>query len=171
MPHRPRATRRRPRRRSVDRPGRSRPRPPPPPRPAAPRRARPDRARASGSRRARGRTLGAVPVRLAFVGQRVFFELCSLEHPTDGIAPTFIDFRHDADPRPLRAQLEALDPDVIWVWRPEIVPPGLLHGLRARRVGYLTEPLPRPADDEPHEDLTLRLEYLTAAHPSHYDRT
>jgi hypothetical protein len=111
-----------------------------------------------------------VPVRLAFVGQRVFFELCSLEHPADGIEPTFIDFRHDADPRPLRAQLEALDADVIWVWRPEIVPPGLLHGLRAQRVGYLTEPLPRPGDDEPHHDLTQRLDYLKAADPANYDR-
>jgi hypothetical protein len=111
-----------------------------------------------------------VPVRLAFVGQRVFFELCSLEHPAAGIEPTFIDFRHDADPRPLRTQLEALDPDVIWVWRPEIVPPGLLHGLRAQRVGYLTEPLPRPGDSEPHTDLTQRLEYLKAADPANYDR-
>jgi hypothetical protein len=111
-----------------------------------------------------------VPVRLAFVGQRVFFELCSLEHPADGIEPTFIDFRHDADPRPLRAQLEQLDPDVIWVWRPEIVPPGLLQDLRAKKIGYLTEPLPRPGENEPHADLVQRLEYLKAADPANYDR-
>ena len=93
-------------------------------------------------------------MRLAFVGQRVFFELCSLEHPADGIEPTFIDFRHDADPRPLRAQLEQLDPDVIWVWRPEIVPPGLLHGLagRARRLPHRAAPPPRrdSAPRRPH---------------------
>jgi hypothetical protein len=111
-----------------------------------------------------------MPVRVAFVGQRVFFELSSLEHPVDGIEPTFIDFRQDADPRPLRARLEALDPDVIWVWRPEIVPPGLLSGLRARKVGYLTEPLPRPGEAKPHRDLTQRLEYLRAADRSTYDR-
>lgn len=109
-------------------------------------------------------------MRLAFVGQRVFFELCSLEHPAEGIEPTFIDFRHDADPRPLRAQLEALDPDVIWVWRPEIVPPALLQGLRAQRVGYLTEPLPRAGETAPHADLAQRLEYLEAADPANYDR-
>jgi hypothetical protein len=111
-----------------------------------------------------------VPRRLAFVGQRVFFELCSLEHAVDGLEPAFLDFRHDADPGPLRAALEDLDPDVIWVWRPEIVPPGLLHGLRAKRVGYLTEPLPRPGDDDPHPDLVQRLEYLRATDPSNFDR-
>ena len=112
---------------------------------------------------------GPVPTRLAFVGQRVFFELCSLEHTAGDLEPTFLDFRHDADPRPLRAALEALDPDVIWVWRPEIAPPGLLTDLRARRVGYLTEPLPRPGD-APHPDLTQRLDYLRATDPANFDR-
>jgi hypothetical protein len=104
------------------------------------------------------------------VGQRVFFELCSLEHPTDGIEPAFIDFRHDADPRPLRSELERLDPDVIWVWRPEIIPPGLIADLRAQKIGYLTEPLPRPGDTEPHPDLAQRLEYLKLADPANFDR-
>ena len=110
-----------------------------------------------------------MPTRLAFVGQRVFFELCSLEHTAGDLEPTFLDFRHDADPRPLRAALEALDPDVIWVWRPEIVPPGLLTDLRARRVGYLTEPVARPGD-APHPDLTQRLDYLKATDPANFDR-
>jgi hypothetical protein len=109
-----------------------------------------------------------MPLRLAYVGQRVYFELCSLEQPVDGLEPTFIDFRHDAPPRPLREQLEQLDPDVIWVWRPEIVPPGLFDGLRAKRIGYLTEPLPRPGD-EPHPDLEQRLEYLRATDQVNFD--
>ncbi len=111
-----------------------------------------------------------MPRRLAFVGQRVFFELCSLEEPAGDLEPTFLDFRHDADPGPLRAALEDLDPDVIWVWRPEIIPPGLLHGLRAQRVGYLTEPLPRPGDEAPHPDLAQRLDYLRATDPTNFDR-
>jgi hypothetical protein len=110
-----------------------------------------------------------VPLRLAFVGQRVFFELCSLEHPAGGLEPTFVDFRHDADPEPLLARLHAFDPDVIWVWRPEIIPAGLLAPFRAAKVGFLTEPLPRGADNG-HPDLAQRLEYLAATDPANFDR-
>ena len=111
-----------------------------------------------------------LPLRLAFVGQRVFFELCSLEEPADDVHPAFIDFRHGADPRPLRERLDALDPDVVFVWRPEIVPPGVLHGLRAKRIGYLTEPLPRDGNGaDPHPDLALRLSHLRAADPANFD--
>jgi hypothetical protein len=113
-----------------------------------------------------------VPLRLAFVGQRVFFELCSLEHPAGGLEPRFIDFRHDADPGPLLSELQAFDPDVIWVWRPEIVPAGLLAPFRATKVGYLTEPLPRPGDDDGdvHPDLATRLTYLQATDAANFDR-
>ena len=108
-------------------------------------------------------------VSLAFVGQRAFFEIDSLEHPADGIVPSFIDFRHGADPRPLREQLDAIDPDVIFVWRPEIIPPGFLRDSRAKRIGYLTEPLPRPGDTDPHADLTARLGYLELADRDNFD--
>jgi hypothetical protein len=108
--------------------------------------------------------------RIAFVGQRIFFELTSLEHATDGLEPLYIDFRQDADARALREQLEAFDPDVIWVWRPEIVPAGLLKEFRAVKVGYLTEPLPRPGDEDPHSDLTTRDGYMRATDKTQYDR-
>jgi len=111
-----------------------------------------------------------VATRLAFVGQRAYFEIDSLEEPADGVVPEFFDFRHGADPRPLREQLDAFDPDVIFVWRPEILPPGFLQDSRAQRIGYLTEPLPRPGDDAPHEDLRTRLGYLEMADPANFDR-
>ena len=109
-------------------------------------------------------------VRLAFIGQRAFFEIDSLEEPADGIEPRFFDFRHGADPRPLRDALDAFDPDVVFVWRPEILPHGFLHASRAARIGYLTEPLPRPGDPNPHSDLTARLGYLELADPANFDR-
>jgi hypothetical protein len=110
-----------------------------------------------------------VAVSLAFVGQRAFFEIDSLEHPADGIVPSFIDFRHGADPRPLREQLDAIDPDVIFVWRPEIIPPGFLRDSRARRIGYLTEPLPRPGGNG-HPDLDIRMGNLRRTDPHNFDR-
>ena len=57
-------------------------------------------------------------------------------------SPAFFEFRRDADARALRGDLRAFDPDVAIVFRPEIIPAGALHGLRARTVGFLTEPLP-----------------------------
>lgn len=110
-------------------------------------------------------------VRVAFVGQRVFFEQCSLQRPAAGLHPTFVDFRQGADARALRAALEALDADVVFVFRPEVIPKGLFAGLRARTIGYLTEPLPRKLKGaKPHPDLAQRLAYLRAADSANFDR-
>ncbi len=110
------------------------------------------------------------PRRVAFVGQRTFFEACALE---DGVVPglraAFLEFRAGADPAALRARLDALDPDVVVVFRPEVLPAGLLAGLRALVLGFLTEPLPRG----PHvtsRDLAGRLWELRRADPADVDR-
>ena len=83
------------------------------------------------------------PIRVAFVGQDVYFRVCSLAQPAGGLEPTFVDFRTGARESVLLAALERLDPDVVVVFRPEIIPRGLFGLLRAMTVGYLTEPLPR----------------------------
>jgi len=107
---------------------------------------------------------------VAFVGQRTFFEACALE---DGVAPalrtTFLEFRSGADPAALRARLDALDPDVVVAFRPEILPPGLLRGLRATVLGFLTEPLPR-GHRTSNRDLEGRLWELRHADPANVDR-
>jgi hypothetical protein len=108
-------------------------------------------------------------VRVAFVGQSVFFKQCSLEQPADGVQPAFVDFRSAAAPEPLIAALRELDPDVVLVFRPEIVPDGLFDGLRAVTIGYLTEPLPRAAGDD-HPDLQARLRWLKEVDPHNFDR-
>ena len=82
------------------------------------------------------------PLRLAFVGQRVYFHYCALEAPADGVEPAFFDFRFGGRVDELLAGLEAFAPHVVFVWRPEIVPAGAFDGLDAVTVGYLTEPLP-----------------------------
>ncbi|HLH14449.1 MAG TPA: hypothetical protein VKV16_06635, partial [Solirubrobacteraceae bacterium] len=66
--------------------------------------------------------MSAGSLRVAFVGQSVYFRQCALERPAAGVEPTFIDFRAAAPPEPLLEALEALDPDVVLVFRPEIVP-------------------------------------------------
>ncbi len=109
------------------------------------------------------------PLRIAFVGQSVYFQQCALESPADGLDPTFIDFRAAAAPEPLLARLDELDPDVVLVFRPEIIPPGLFAGLRALRIGYLTEPLPRSVGDH-HPDLQARLWWLEQVDAENFDR-
>jgi hypothetical protein len=108
-------------------------------------------------------------LRVAFVGQGVYFAQCSLEQPADGVNPTFFDFRAMAPPEPLIAKLQELDPDVVLVFRPEILPEGLFHSLRAVRIGYLTEPLPRGRDSN-HPDLLSRMRDLEAVDPENFDR-
>ena len=100
------------------------------------------------------------PLRLAFVGQSTFFEACALDSGTSSRFDTaFHEFRGGADIAPLLSALAASDPDVVVVFRPEIIPAGAFAGLRATTVGFLTEPLPRTAGgrDASHEDLERRL--------------
>jgi hypothetical protein len=114
---------------------------------------------------------GPTPLRVAFVGQATFFEACSLGPGPHGLQPRFFEFRRDADAGALVGELRAFDPDVAIVFRPEIVPPGALHGLRARTVGFLTEPLPRRLDGAPvHDDLERRLWELRHVDPTNFDR-
>lgn len=108
--------------------------------------------------------------RVAFVGQRIYFEQCSLSRPAGGLEPTFIDFRQGATTGPLVDHLRAFDPDVVLVFRPEIIPAGLFHELRATTIGYLTEPLPRDGRRAAHDDLWDRLGWLREVDPGNFDR-
>jgi hypothetical protein len=115
--------------------------------------------------------LASRPARLAFVGQGTFFEACSLGPGDHGFATTFVEFRGGAEPGPLREALDAFDPDVVVVFRPEIIPAGLFGGLRARTVGFLTEPLPRTGAGAPkHDDLERRLWELGHVDRTNFDR-
>ena len=109
-------------------------------------------------------------LRLAFVGQREYFHYTSLEAPAGGVEPRFLDFRPDGDPAPLTAAIDAFDPHVVFVWRPELIPHGAFEHVRAITVGYLTEPLPRPGAADPHPDLQTRLDNLERADPRNFDR-
>jgi hypothetical protein len=111
----------------------------------------------------------ASPLRIAFVGQSVYFSQCALELPAAGLDPVFLDFRAAAPPEPLLARLEAHDPDVVLVFRPEIIPAGLFGALRALTIGYLTEPLPR-SDGVDHADLRTRLWWLEQVDATNFDR-
>ncbi|MBI5105940.1 MAG: hypothetical protein HZB46_13350 [Solirubrobacterales bacterium] len=104
-------------------------------------------------------------MRLAFVGQQVYFHYMALEAPTDGVEPRFVDLQAGA----VREQLDAFAPDVVVVFRPELLEPGMLADLDAVTIGFLTEPLPRPGRPS-HPDLETRLGYLRAADPANFDR-
>jgi len=112
---------------------------------------------------------GSLPLRVAFVGQRTYFELSSQRSASAAIDPTFVEFRSGADPAGLRSTLQALDPHVIVVFRPELVAAGLFQGIEALTLGILTEPLPRVGDPT-HPDLVRRLGDLAALNPDEFDR-
>src|SRR4051812_22823563 len=96
--------------------------------------------------------------RVAFVGQATFFEACALGPGGHGFEPRFFEYRAGADANRLVVALRSFDPDVVLVFRPEIVPCGAFQDVRALTVGFLTEPLPRTARGAPvHDDLVKRL--------------
>ena len=114
------------------------------------------------------------PQRVAFVGQATFFEACSLEPEAGesaGLKPQFFEFRQGGDGEGLLAALEAFAPQVVVVFRPEILPAGLLYELPGAVIGFLTEPLPRGGDGAPrHDDLERRLWELRQVDPLNVDR-
>lgn len=109
-------------------------------------------------------------VKVLFVGQRTYFESSALNHATEAIEPQFVDFRDRDDPAALVHALENFDPDVVIVFRPEIIPAGLFHGVEAATLGILTEPLPRATTRNEHPDLERRLNYLSGIDGSNFDR-
>jgi hypothetical protein len=111
----------------------------------------------------------AQPLRVAFVGQSVFFAQCALQQPAGGIEPVFVDFRAGVPPDAMLAELEQLDPDVVVVFRPEIIPTGVFGPLRALTIGYLSEPLPRTSG-RAHADLDQRMWWMRKLDPSNFDR-
>jgi hypothetical protein len=109
------------------------------------------------------------PLRVSFVGQAVYFEQCYLEAPAGGLVPTFIDFRAGVHSGPLLGALQAVEPDVVLVFRPEIIPRGLFDSVHAVTIGYLTEPLPRTGQAG-HADLHERMETLKRVDAGNFDR-
>jgi hypothetical protein len=89
--------------------------------------------------------------------------------PTAGVEPRFVDFRGGANTGELLSQLGAFAPDVVVVFRPEIIPAGLFGSLPTPVVGFATEPLPR-AGEESHDNLEWNLIELDRADRSNFDR-
>ena len=109
------------------------------------------------------------PFRVAFVGQQTYFEVCSQLSSNVVVEPSFVEFRAGADADAMRRRLKQIDPHVVVVFRPEIIPAGVLRSVQALTVGYLTEPLPR-SDGDPHPDLERRLQDLAMVDPDQFDR-
>ena len=108
--------------------------------------------------------------RLAFVGQTTYFAACALQGRAGSIDACFIDFREGASAAALTKRLRDASPDVVVVFKPEIVPSGLLADLDATTIGYLTEPLPRAASEDAHPDLERRLRNLRSIDAASFDR-
>lgn len=110
-------------------------------------------------------------MRLAFVGQSTFFRACVPPPDAGGLRAIFLEFRHGAHPEGMRAALDAFGPDAVVVFRPEILPHGLLADLDAPVVGFLTEPIPRRAEGRAsHPDLVRRARELSRLDSANVDR-
>jgi len=107
-------------------------------------------------------------VRVAFVGQAMYFTSTVPHEPAGGLEPHFLDHRGGREGAGLRARLDGLAPDVVVVFRPEILAPGLLDGLGAITLGFSTEPLPRGGGA--HPDQLFRLSELAQADGGQFDR-
>jgi len=114
----------------------------------------------------------AQDLRLAFVGQGTYFSSSVMEAPEAGIVPAFFELAPGGPPGVLLAALESFAPDVVIVFRPELLPAGAFATLGALTVGYLTEPLPRSTapDRVAHPDLETRLATLRDIDPGNFDR-
>jgi hypothetical protein len=108
--------------------------------------------------------------RVAFVGQRTYFEATALSRPAGGLEPSFVDHRGGTDPAPMLARLDDLAPDVVVVFRPEILPAGALDGVPALTLGFNTEPLPRTDAAQAHPDQLWRLSELAQTDTAQFDR-
>lgn len=83
-------------------------------------------------------------LRVAFVGQRLYFGPSSLPSRLPGLTSTFVDFVHGGNPGPAIAQIQRFDPDVVIGIRPEIVHPVLADCRDRPVIGFFSEPLPYP---------------------------
>ena len=109
-------------------------------------------------------------MKACFVGQREYFEQCSLLTPAGGVEPFFVDHRGGSDPAPVRVALESVRPDVVLVFRPETLPAGFLRGVDALTLGFNTEPIPRGASGSVHPEQAFRLSELAQTDASQFDR-
>lgn len=107
-------------------------------------------------------------MRVCFVGQEMYYAACAMPGPAAGVEPHFVDHRGGLDPTAMLTRLRAIAPDVVVVFRPEIIPPGAFAGLDALTLGFNTEPLPRTSDA--HPDLRFRLGELRQTDVSQFDR-
>jgi len=110
-----------------------------------------------------------IPWRVAFVGQRTFFEACILGDGLAGMRTTFFEFRKGGDTDRLVIGLQEFRPHVVIVFRPEIIPAGAFAGLRATTLGFLTEPIPR-GTGAGHPDQQRRLWELGQVDRGNFDR-
>jgi hypothetical protein len=110
------------------------------------------------------------PVRIAFVGQSTFFAACSLEEDSPRARTTFVEFRAGGDAETMLAHVRAFAPDVVVVFRPEVLPRGIFDDLRTPVIGFLTEPIPRTRGHRAHPDLRRRRFALSALDTDNVDR-
>lgn len=109
------------------------------------------------------------PLRVAFIGQRTYYEQCAMEGPANGVVPRFLDHRDGAPFDATLAELERFAPHAVVVFRPETVPAGALHGIAAPIVGVVTATLPR-AGRSSHPELDYNLAELSRADRGNVDR-
>lgn len=109
------------------------------------------------------------PLRVAFVGQRTYFEASVMDGPAAGVVPRFFDFRDGAEIGAVLDGLAQFAPHAVVVFRPESLPAGALASVAAPVVGVVTETLPR-AGRSSHPSLDYNLAELRKVDRGNVDR-
>lgn len=111
----------------------------------------------------------SAPLSVAFAGQRSLVEPHLLREPSDGVTPSFHDLRDGSDFATVLGAIEEQRPDVVVVFRPDLVPPGGTAGLDAIVLGVAPDPLPRKGRSS-HASLDYNLAMLQRSDAGSFDR-
>ena len=99
------------------------------------------------------------PVRIAFIGQSIYFQQASIEREFYDANCIFIDYTKDADPTVSINEIRNFDPSITIVFRPDMCR-DIEVALKGRfNIGYFTEPLPTEVHGD-SADLRRRLDAL-----------
>ena len=96
---------------------------------------------------------------IAFLGQSLYFRQAAIENTFLDANCNFVAYTFGENPDKALMELNALDPDIVIVFRPELFEQFEEFFADRISIGYFTEPLPNKSYSK-HKDLELRFNFL-----------
>ena len=108
------------------------------------------------------------PLRVVFLGQRVYFGPTSLPRKSPGLEATFVDHTWGEDPADTLQAISSIRPHLVVAYRPEKLGDVLTQMRDVLRIGFFPEPAATPGGPK-HPDLNHRLAELQEVDPNSCD--